>query len=54
MLMHYENTPMQYTDFFFFFFFFLGGGGGAKMKNFTGNILIFFLFLLKILIVGIR
>ena len=34
---HYENLPMQYTDFFLV----------VKMKIFTAKILIFFLFLLK-------
>ena len=34
---HYENTPMQYTENFLV----------VKMKNFTGNFFIFFLFLLK-------
>ena len=34
---HYENTPMQYTE----------NVLAVKMKNFTGKILIFFLFLLK-------
>ena len=33
----YENTPMQYTENLLV----------VKMKNFTGKILIFFLFLLK-------
>ena len=37
MSIHYENTPMQYTE----------KKIGCKNENFTGKILIFFLVLLK-------
>ena len=44
-IVHYENTPMQYTAIFH----------GCKNVHFQTNFfLIFFLFLLKTLIVGTR
>ena len=41
---HYENLPMQYTDFL----------SGVKIENFIGFLKIFFLCLLKTKIVGTR
>ena len=43
---HYENLPMQHTDFFFF--------SSIKIENFIPKCLICLIFLLKTLVVGTR